>query len=317
MNDIFKAISSRINNVFILSFAISWIFWNWPIVIGLVWYNSQTLNVYGYDNYKELIYANANIWKNYVYPFGLAFMYPFLKWGFNTLQTAVNILDEKTTKLITGNGYIPTKKFLDLRDQYQKNIQDLSNVISKESEVINENIKLKIRISEMETEISKISESSLGSFLNKIKNKDENTEFKDVDFNNFNSNILNNQSELISRSSKKVFVGKWNISITDSEDLDIELEINFDKSASKNAIMIGSDGKGNYVSISSYVFNAYANQVALHLQITNENVKSEGELYGKNMFFFGNLEWNNDYTVLSGVNHISFNEIEIRMVKIK
>jgi len=54
MNDLLKSINLRLNNPFIFSFIISWIFWNWPIVVGLLWYNATTLQQYGYPYSKQV-----------------------------------------------------------------------------------------------------------------------------------------------------------------------------------------------------------------------------------------------------------------------
>ncbi|MBL1411550.1 hypothetical protein [Sphingobacterium faecale] len=60
MNDLLKSINLSLNSPFILSFLISWIFWSWPMVVGLLWYNAKTLQLYGYPNYKALIIENAD-----------------------------------------------------------------------------------------------------------------------------------------------------------------------------------------------------------------------------------------------------------------
>lgn len=156
MNDLLKSINLRLNNPYILSFVISWIFWNWPIVVGLLWYNSKSLELYGYANYKVLIIENADVWKNYIFPLCFAIAYPYVRLGLSALQTTVNAIDERTTKRLSGKGYIPTQKFLDLREQYETNIQKLSDVISKESEVINESIALKTKIIELTSEVGKL-----------------------------------------------------------------------------------------------------------------------------------------------------------------
>lgn len=291
MNDLLKSINLRLNNPFIVSFIISWIFWNWPIVVGLLWYNATTLPQYGYPNYKALIMDYADVWKNYILPLCFAVAYPYLKLGFTALQTTVNAIDERTTKRLSGKGYIPTQKFLDLRDQYETNIQKLSDVISKETEVINENLNLRTKLSEIEVEKNLLVEQT-------------------------SSNKYENDKSLIQISSRKIFIGKWDISIKDNEGLDIDLEISFENSIEENGFLVGKGEEGNSVVISSYVFNPYSKQVALHIHIQTEETKFVGEVYGKNLFFFGSLKWNDNHTILMGTDHITFNEKTFEMRKI-
>lgn len=202
MNDLLKSINIRLNNAFILSFVISWIFWNWPIVIGLLWYNAKTLELYGYVNYKELIIDNADVWKNYILPLCFAIAYPYLKLAFSALQTTVNAIDERTTKRLSGKGYISTQKFLDLRDQYETNIQKLSDVISKESEVINENMNLRTTLTELET----------ANTL--LKEKESDLRYS-------------NDKRLLAVSSRRIFSGGWVLSLRSSEGVDVYTDLVF------------------------------------------------------------------------------------------
>lgn len=142
MNDLIKSINLRLNNPFILTFCISWIFWNWPITIGLLWYNSTTLPQYGYSNYKELIFANSDFLKNFLGPILVAIAYPFLKWGFNLMQTWVASKEEKTIKKVSSEGYIPTLKYLKVIEKYDLDVKKLSEIIEKESETIEANASL-------------------------------------------------------------------------------------------------------------------------------------------------------------------------------
>lgn len=68
--------------------------------------------------------------------------------------------------------------------------------------------------------------------------------------------------------------------------------------------------------ISSYVFNPYSRRVALHFRIDDQKKQLHKDSYGESMFFFGNLSWNNDYTILKGGESISFNELTFEMRKI-
>lgn len=292
MNDLLKSINIRLNNAFILSFVISWIFWNWPIVIGLLWYNAKTLELYGYVNYKELIIDNADVWKNYILPLCFAIAYPYLKLAFSALQTTVNAIDERTTKRLSGKGYISTQKFLDLRDQYETNIQKLSDVISKESEVINENMNLRTTLTELET----------ANTL--LKEKESDLRYS-------------NDKRLLAVSSRRIFSGRWVLSLTSSEGVDVYTDLVFNDVIEDGGYIIGDYvGRKGRMMISSYVFNPYSRRVALHFRIDDQKKQLHKDSYGESMFSFGNLSWNNDYTILKGGESISFNELTFEMRKI-
>lgn len=150
MNDILKSISLRLNNPFILSFCTAWIFWNWPIVIGLVWYNSGTIGEFkeGYSSYADLIKGNSSLWRNYFWPLVFAVAYPLIKWFFNWMQTWIGTLEEKTIKVVSGKGYIPTHKYLAVVDKYDEDVKKLSEIIEKESRMVAENADLQVKLAE-------------------------------------------------------------------------------------------------------------------------------------------------------------------------
>lgn len=160
MKDILKSISIRLNNPFIISFAISWLFWNWPITIGLIWYNANNIESLGYSDYSDLISSNASYFRNYIAPFLSALVFvvglPIIRLISNYVQTWFDTKDEANIKKLSGKGFIPTTKFINLREEYETNIKNLSDIIENESNIYNENLKLSTAITEKDVEIGKL-----------------------------------------------------------------------------------------------------------------------------------------------------------------
>lgn len=160
MKDIIQSIKIRLNNPFILSFLLSWIFWNWPITIGLIWYNAGNINRFGYPSYYDLIVCNTDLYNNLIYPLLSALLFlgllPLLRLVSNFVQTWFAAKDEANVKKLSGKGFIPTMKFLELREQFEEHNKRLSDIITNESSVYTENQELKTTITEKENELTKI-----------------------------------------------------------------------------------------------------------------------------------------------------------------
>lgn len=297
MNDILKSINLRLSNPFILSFCLSWIFWNWPIVVGLIWYNSQTLNLYGYVNYKELIYANSDFFRNYFYPTCFAILFPYLKLGFSALQTLVNAIDERNIKNISRKGYISTSKFLDFKDQYEKDIQRLSKVIEEESEFVQENLNLKSKLFEVE---------------NSLVSEKQELERLQIEY--------GEKGIRMTVSSIQYFVGKWTLRLNshEFENGEINEEIIFSKLNSKtnpNLMQGKNEEETINLTLLTYVFNPYSRDVALYLKFQKNDffTDEKGDYIWIN---FGNLRWNSNFTVLRGIDSHSANEEIIELKKL-
>lgn len=270
MNDILKSINLRLNNPFILSFCISWIFWNWPIVVGLIWYNSATIGKFGYENYKDLINENANPWRNYVWPATFALAYPFVKWFFSWIQTWVGSKEEKTIKVVSGKGYIPTFKYIDVVTSYDDQIKTLSNIIEKEGTTEKLLSETKTNLLEKEKKID-----TLDFELKDIKKEEEQQRyFSDVNL---------------------IFKGEWEIKITNSVGGTILFEETYDlnKGEGHNSEKFRIYGTGaRTFFINFYIYNPFNHKVAIGFE-EREQLKK---------FVFHDATWNEDYSILKGTD---------------
>jgi hypothetical protein len=76
--DFFSDLKDRISNPFISSFVISWLIINYPITIGLLFYDQEQLIVDSYTSYLDLIARNKGLVNMIFYPSGFALFYTFL-----------------------------------------------------------------------------------------------------------------------------------------------------------------------------------------------------------------------------------------------
>ncbi|WP_293916566.1 MULTISPECIES: hypothetical protein [unclassified Sphingobacterium] len=281
MNDLLKSINLRLNNPFILSFCISWIFWNWPIVVGLIWYNSSSIEKLGYENYTMLIKENANPWRNYIWPTVFALAYPFVKWFFSWVQTWVGIKEEKTIKIVSGKGYVPTSRYLRVVEQYEADVLKLSKIIEDEGILVAENIQLKTQITEKDAELSK-SNGVIKGADDKLINMEEKTKIKMFDGN----------WEIKYRDESLNFVFAHQYHIRDGEGYNYE---NYNKSGVFKT----------EINIASYIMNPFENKFSIALRLN-----------GGRILIYPNCYWNEDYTQFEGGNRLQEQLANVIMTKI-
>jgi len=267
MNDILKSINLRLGNPFILSFCISWIFWNWPIVVGLIWYNSTTIEKFGYANFKHLINENGVFWRNYIMPIVFAILYPFAKWGLSWFQVWLGTKEEKTIKEVSGKGFVPTSKYLAVIDNYDADIKKLSDIIAKEGELQAEKIQLEVKLAafgakELEFDKEKIATTTWISNLN-------------------------------IGSSLNAFIGIRRLIMRDSFGIIYDHRMNFSAEAgfiiNENPIAAISYGTAD-LYILSYICNPFTKKAYIVLKILSLNKE----------YTFSNCEWDDNFNKLTG-----------------
>ncbi|OOG19145.1 hypothetical protein BWD42_04125 [Sphingobacterium sp. CZ-UAM] len=242
MNDILKSINLRLRNPFILSFSISWIFLNWRIVVGLLWYNSTTIEKLGYKNYYDLINANLDA-ASFQIPLFVAMMYPILMWGIRLFQTFIEKYEVKSIKRVSKDGYIKTERYLKLTEKYDESVGRLSDLINSEAVIQNENTSLKEKNIELKSSLD-ASSKSRGEIESEMK-------------------------ALKIKSSLKIFNSEWEVTIRDK----------FSKDEFINTMII-NDGKFAWVNpyddervkmfeIIYYVFNIETSTCTLILNVLN------------------------------------------------
>lgn len=156
-HDFFKDIKDRLSNPFFISFIISWLIYNWPIVITVVLYNSYALKADGYVSFYDMINQSQNTCRMIWYPLisGIAYcvIYPWIKAGFEWIQANANSWSETEVIKATESGWMPFKRYIELRDIMQENINQLQDLNKEQSGLTIENNKLKTDILDLDTQI--------------------------------------------------------------------------------------------------------------------------------------------------------------------
>lgn len=137
LSDIAQSIKQRFTNPLFFSFICSWLVVNWPISVGLFWFDSKQIEKAGYNSIFDFIAAKINLQDSLVHPLCFAFGYTFLM---PTLHNIIRAFYSWTTKWgdnwnlsITKGVKIPFEKYLKFREEYDKRSKILEEVINKES----------------------------------------------------------------------------------------------------------------------------------------------------------------------------------------
>lgn len=153
LEEIFTNLKERLTSPFISSFIFSWLIFNWPILIGLFWYNSSELVKIGYSSYLIFISDHLFLTTGLIYPLIFAFLYTFLYPLFKNVINAFNSWADKwgenwNLKMLK-DGSIPVERYLQLKKHYEERTETLENVIRSESKSID-------RIGELEREVTEL-----------------------------------------------------------------------------------------------------------------------------------------------------------------
>lgn len=167
MKSIIESLNVRLKSPLIFSFLIAWPFWNWEIMVGLIWYDSTTLAEYvGIQNYFDFIKKHSTPWRSFWGPFISAlvytFLFPLIKWGITAFNTIITTKEETQALKISKKGFIPTLKYVESYNEAQEHIKTLSDMIQKESEKLKEidelnveNSKLKLKLNHLQSEMKR------------------------------------------------------------------------------------------------------------------------------------------------------------------
>lgn len=255
-NEIYTNVKDRLTNPFIFSFAISWLFWNWKIVIGLIWYNSENIILLGYNNYADLVIKNSNHWNNYYYPVLFAFGYivflPILKWGIDIINAFFLRRNQDSVLKLTKTGYIPTLKYYSLKDSYDEYINRLSKLVQDESVTSTENINFKSEMIDLKSEI------------NIIKNK---------------------ENELERLTSPEILEGAWYIIMLNDNNKPRHSLWYIDH----GRVRIQHDITSDYsFEINSYICNPFSKMALIQLKGAKNDNTNE-------IINYSNLKWSEDF----------------------
>lgn len=201
-NDIINNLRDRFTNPLFFSFAFSWIFSNWEIIISLLWFDKSQIYHEGYMSIFDFIRAHLSFWYSFFIPFILAIIYtifnPFIRNWIKVFYTMQNAKGESKSLKATEGNYVSIEKWIGQRNIIEQQHKELSGLIKDEGEIQKENNTLKINNQNLEIRIRNLERES-GDLSERINSM-------------YNTNILN---------------GKWTLTykVPGQEPAKLEIEI--------------------------------------------------------------------------------------------
>lgn len=154
----FQNLRDRFANPLFFSFIISWIFWNWEIVVALLWYDRQQLKLSGHHTIWRFIEAHSNnedsIWCPLYFALGYTFLAPTFKNVIDGVHTWTTMWGEKLNLWIAEGGSVPTSKYLKFREEHLKSMNELTALINGESDFKNQLAKANEDLAKAKNEIA-------------------------------------------------------------------------------------------------------------------------------------------------------------------
>lgn len=137
LKDILNNIKDRFTNPLFFSFALSWLVINWQITIALFYYNSEQIEKTGFKTIFDFIFNKKNIDDSLLYPLyfalGYTILLPIIRNLIKALYSWAEKWGENWNLKILKEGKIPIKKYIKLREDYDKRTKILEDVINKEN----------------------------------------------------------------------------------------------------------------------------------------------------------------------------------------
>lgn len=136
IKDIFRGINDRLSSPLLFSFLLSWLVFNWQVVLALLWYNTETIAGEGYT-LLEFVRENTNWQHSFWLPLLFAIVYTLAAPVVKNLINAFNAWNlkwgENWNLRISRGAKVPFEKFLKLREDFDERTKKLDDVISAES----------------------------------------------------------------------------------------------------------------------------------------------------------------------------------------
>jgi hypothetical protein len=150
------SIRDRLNNPFVFSFIVSWIFFNWKITIALFWDN-PTGSVQSQFSLINYIESNISLWNSLLGPVVSAASYTIISPIVKNLITAFQNWNftwgENWNIHILKQSKVTMEKYLSLRKNYDSRSKELEQILLQEGEMSNTILQLKSDLSKLKFDL--------------------------------------------------------------------------------------------------------------------------------------------------------------------
>ncbi|MEQ9101913.1 MAG: hypothetical protein RIF36_11945 [Imperialibacter sp.] len=156
IKEFFGNAKERLNNPFFFSFILSWFLWNWEITLALFYWEG------GLFSLLEYIGCNTDWVHSFLLPVMSAFVYLFFKLVASAIVTWFDKHSDNLNISISKERSVKMNKYLRDRERLDTSLQNLEKIINAENvtqeqlaETTDTNTKLSIKLSEVQTDLSK------------------------------------------------------------------------------------------------------------------------------------------------------------------
>jgi hypothetical protein len=158
MKDLITNFKERVSNPLVFSFICSWLFINWPITVGLLWYDPWQIERHGYKTIFELIEKNVNPIHCFWFPLLIGAVYtgimPIIRNLINALHSWATTWGESWNLKIKKEMKIPYEKYIRLRNDYDKRSKILEEIIQIETTIKEEYANAKTEMLEAQKKVA-------------------------------------------------------------------------------------------------------------------------------------------------------------------
>jgi hypothetical protein len=136
ISDFFKDLKERISNPLFSSFIVSWLVFNWKIIIGLFFYENNELKVDGYTSYLDFLskhlMSSDIVWKPLSAALIYTFIFPFVRNCILAFNSWTRSWGNVWNLSISKTSTVSVAKYIQLREVYQKRTSLLEEVLEEE-----------------------------------------------------------------------------------------------------------------------------------------------------------------------------------------
>lgn len=159
VKDVLHSFKERLTNPFLGAFIISWLIFNYDIIITLLVYDEKIWHTYGHDTVLDFIKSRLCIEKSLWYPLasalGYVLMFPVLKNLVNIYMAFSGKWGSKSVFSVSKEGAVSMERYFRMKSIVKEQIQKLKEAVKEESEYLTQIGELELKKAQLETNLGK------------------------------------------------------------------------------------------------------------------------------------------------------------------